>query len=129
MKRIIYRLSDEGPAAEGWLDYGDDYLIEKMVIAGEAIADAPGTLEELADLCDRHAGNRNNHEFVGAHRILAAILHQQLGRDAATKVMRAVAEYGGLDYASGCGIGRDETLAAWGDFGLQEPEHDWTLPE
>jgi len=89
------------------------------------------TLEELADLCDTQAADRNNHAFVGAHRMLAAILHQRLGRPAATMALRAVAERGGLDYASGCGIGEQSERAAWQDFGtgLAEPWHDWSLTD
>lgn len=84
------------------------------------------TLEELADLCDQNAASRNNHAFVGAHRMLAAILHQQVGRETAARLLRAVAEYGGLDYASGCGADAGED--AWGDFGLKDCWGDWKLP-
>lgn len=127
MKRTICRINEDGPAAEGYLDYGDEWKIEEMVAAGEAIVDAPATLEELADFCDQNAEGRNNHSFVGAHRILAAILHQQVGRDTATTIMRAIAEYSGLDYASGCGIGNHPEREAWADFNLPEPWKEWAL--
>jgi hypothetical protein len=80
------------------------------------------TLEEIADFSDQQAESKNNHDFTGTHRILAALLHQKLGREQATAIMREIAEYGGLDGMSGCGGESD----AFADFGIAE-RGNWEL--
>lgn len=80
------------------------------------------TLEEIADFSDTEAESRNNHAFVGTHRILTALLHTKLGREQATAIMREIAEYGGLDGMSGCGGEPD----VFGDFGIAE-HGNWSL--
>lgn len=107
---------------EPYLEYeGDSSLITEMVNDPP-----PPTLEELADFCDANAESRNNHDFVGSHRILAAILHKKVGRKTATAIMQEIAELGGLDGASGhwWGDGRE---AAFGDFGIKDCWGDWSL--
>jgi hypothetical protein len=81
------------------------------------------TLEELADLCDEQAEQRNAHEFVGSHRLMAALLHRKTGRDKATDIMRQIAEMGGLNGMNGIG-GR----GAFKEFGIAEPWKKWSLP-
>lgn len=81
------------------------------------------SLEEIADFCDIQAEARNGHAFVGAHRILAALLHRKLGREQATEIMKEIAEYGGLDGMSGCGGEPD----AFANFGIKGCWHDWKL--
>lgn len=83
------------------------------------------TLEEIADFSDGQAESRNNHEYCGTHRILAALLHRKLGREQATKIMREIAEYGGLDGMSGCGGEAD----AFADFGIEDCWKDWELED
>ena len=113
---------DESPHDKGYLDYKDEW--DEATTA--TIADV--TLEELADLCDRNAEQRNNHTFVGAHRVLASILFSTVGREAATRVMWEGACYGGLDYASGCGTG-GRHIAAWEVLGVEEPWKAWKLKD
>ncbi len=63
------------------------------------------TLEALADMLDDDAENRNCHDFIGAHQALAILLFQEVGRDAATSVMRRLANYFGLHGMNGRGSG------------------------
>ena|SRR5687767_2602305 len=81
------------------------------------------TLEQLADLCDGDAESSNNHSFVGAHRVLAALLHQQLGREQATRILFEIASHGGLDGMAGIG-GKNDAFA---DFGIKDCWADWKL--
>lgn len=80
-------------------------------------------LEELAELCDQGAEARNDHEYIGAHRLLAALLFRKLGREIATEIMFEIAEYGGLDYM----VGMDGQKPAYEDFGIKKPWYEWKL--
>lgn len=60
-----------------------------------------GTLEELVQLCDQHAESLNAHEFCGTHRLLGAVLFNQVGRKKATKILLDIARRGGLHRMSG----------------------------
>jgi len=117
-KRTIVLANDEGEGKEAqWFPvYADDWYTETK--------EGDISLEALADLCDGEAESRNNHEYVGAHRILAALFHQKLGREQATSLMREIAEYGGLDGMTGAG-GEDDAFA---DFGIKDCWRDWSLP-
>lgn len=86
----------------------------------------PATLENLAELCDLHAESRNNYDFIGVHRILAAILFAQIGREQATIIMREIAELGGLDGASGKYW--HPGGSAFDEFGIKPPWDEWSLP-
>jgi hypothetical protein len=83
------------------------------------------TLEHFADYCDRKAEARNNHEYTGAHRVLAALLHQQLGRDGATHLLHLIAEYGGLDRMVGVG----EITNDFAELGIPEGDVEWQLAD
>ena len=64
------------------------------------------TLELMAECLDHDAENRNAHDFACSHLGLAALLIQEVGREAATKLMRRLAGYGGLHGMTGvCGAG------------------------
>lgn len=79
------------------------------------------TLEELVHLCDQDAENINAHDFVGAHRLLGAVLYRQLGRETATVVMRDIAYRRGLHGMSGiCG-----TRDSYADLGVGQNGRDW----
>ncbi len=80
-------------------------------------------LEELADLCDHQAEARNDHEYVGAHRLLAALLFRKLGCEKATEIMFEIAEYGGLDYM----VGMDGQIPVYDEFGIKKPWYGWKL--
>ena len=80
-------------------------------------------LEELADLCDRQAEARNDHEYVGAHRLLATLLFKRVGCDKATEIMLEIAEYGGLDYM----VGMDGQKPVYEEFGIKKPWYEWKL--
>jgi len=101
-----------------WLTYAPgDY---------EVIEENPSpTLEELANFCDQNAESRNNHDFVGSHRLLAAMLIKQLGREIATDIMFEIAEYGGLDGASG--LYWQGGSSAFDDFGIEDCWVEWSL--
>jgi hypothetical protein len=117
-KTEMFRCYDEdGNSYLSYVPYGDRNE--------ELTSEQQTTLEQLADLCDQEAESENLHEYVGAHRILAALLHQQQGREQATRIMFAIAELGGLDGMNGVG-GKS---GAFADFGIQECWADWTLQE
>lgn len=64
------------------------------------------TLEAMTQMLDLCAEDCNAHDFVCVHRGLAAILMQEIGREAATKVMRRLVNYQGLHGLVGvCGEG------------------------
>lgn len=89
--------------------------------SGDDAADA--TIEDLADFCDLGAESANAHDFVGAHRLLAALLHKHCGREKATAVMREIAELGGLDEMNGvC-----EKPTGFEALGVAEPWKGWKL--
>jgi len=97
MGMTIVRVWDEdgkrGPLA--LLD--NDKRKQNEDVRDSAVEEGPTvSLEEIANLLDQDAENWNLHDFVGTHRCLAKLLHQQLGRDRATAVLKNVAEHGGL---------------------------------
>lgn len=113
-------------------DVGSDGITEYYIrpadrpYAGETVTDRKDfTLEELADYCDSHAEGRNAHDFVGAHRILAAYLHRELGRESATRLMLGIAQRDGVDGMAGvCG-----TDSCFEEFGIKDAWYDWKLPD
>lgn len=110
---IIWTTEDD----ETYLAYRDQFT------DGHEATDA--TLEMLANFCDQGAENTNAHDFVGSHRLLAALLFRRLGRETATAIMREIAELGGLDGMNGiCGAD-----SAYEELGLTEPWKDWELKE
>src|SRR6266849_483667 len=98
-KRTIVQVNDEeeGEAPVWFASYADEWNHKEMTEGKDIIKQPVLTLEELADFCDQEAESRNNHAYVGTHRILAALLHQKIGRAEATALMQEIAEYGGLD--------------------------------
>lgn len=114
VKQIIW-FEDDG---ERFLAYQDHYHPQ-----GDDASDA--TLEDLADFCDLGAESANAHDFVGAHRLLAALLHKHVGRQKATEILREIAELGGLDEMNGvC-----EKPTGFAALSVPEPWKDWHLPE
>jgi hypothetical protein len=53
-------------------------------------------LEQIADLLDQDAESENSHQLVGVHRGLAFLLHQNCGREIATRIFWDLATFGGL---------------------------------
>jgi hypothetical protein len=111
-----------------WIDYedGSDICIGYRYEHDEFDKIVPGpemTIENIADFCDLNAESRNNHSYVGVHRLLSAILHAQYGRENATKTIRTIAEYGGLDEMNELG-GSSQSFK---DFGIESPWNDWKL--
>jgi hypothetical protein len=83
------------------------------------------SLEQLADFCDEQAALCRHLDVVGAHRVLAALLARRLGRAHATRILREVAEFGGLDGLCGAGGAPD----AYGDFNVpRDRRAPWSLP-
>lgn len=75
------------------------------------------TLEAMAILLDNWAGNCNAHDFCGVHKLLALLLHQELGRTKATRIMRRLVNYEGLNGMDG--------VAGSGDPDLAKKELGW----
>jgi hypothetical protein len=119
-KKEIWRFTDEDDG-EVSLDYAWSYATKWDNIDKSPVL----SLEEVADFSDHEAEGRNNGSYVGAHRILAALLHRKLGREQATEVMREIAEYGGLDGMSGIGGEPD----AFADFGIKDDGGEWKLED
>jgi len=103
-KRQIVKMSDEDGGT--WIDYFSEY---ETVVDDNPVL----TIVELADMCDQNAESRNNHRFVGVHRMLAVILNDAVGRDDATVIMREIAEYGGLDGMKFDDFGMEPSFAKW----------------
>lgn len=105
-----------------WLTDRDYYNQEREPNPEEVTAEA------LAHMMDFNAENCNAHDFVGIHRGLAQILAQELGRDAATRVLRRLANYEGLYGMVGvCGSGDPES--AQRELGCKFDWSDWKLAE
>lgn len=116
-KLALWKYKDED--GDETIGYEEEWLTE------DADQNPSFTLEELADFSDQQAESRNNHAYVGTHRILAAVLHRMLGRKQATAIMREITEWGGLDGMSGCGGEED----AFTDFGIADCWKDWKLED
>lgn len=54
------------------------------------------TLDELVQYLDSDAEGANYHEFVGVHEWMGAAIKKFASEEVAIKVLRLVAEYGGL---------------------------------
>ena len=115
-KRKIVRLGTE---IENHLHYKDDKLYYPILDENPVL-----TLETLANFCDQEAESRNNHRFVGSHRILSALLFKQLGREKATIIMQEIAGYSGLDGMMGL---EQDVESAFDDFGLKDDWSEWEL--
>lgn len=109
-----------------WVDDGKDrFLAYRDEWNPEGIEATEVLLEELADFCDHGAENCNAHEYVGAHRLLATVLFRHVGRCIATKILRDIAEMGGLDAMNGvC-----EKTNSYSELGIPECWKDWALKE
>src|SRR3990167_978191 len=104
MKQLYMAREDDG--AE-WLTFTPEYAAHSREAKPEEV-----TLERMADLLDLKAEDINAHDFVCCHRGLAALLNQEVGREAATRVMRRIVNYEGLQGMVGvCGAG-DTKLAS-----------------
>ena len=128
MKREIVRVDYHDGSDEGLLAYADEVKDDPRttVMVGNV---APPTLEELADFCDQKAESMNAHEFVGTHRMLAAVLYRKLSRWMATEIIKEIAEQGGLPgmigmYGAPAILSWPETYES---YGITEPPLDWKL--
>lgn len=129
-RQQIVKVKDAEPTEtwDGWgLQYADDFTGENDLIDEYDLIDEHPIyiLEQVADFCDQNAESRINRDYCGTHRILAALLYQEVGHEQATKLLVAIAAYGGLDGMNGVGGEAD----AFEDFGIQDCWHDWKLPE
>jgi hypothetical protein len=87
------------------------------------------TLEAMADMLDMAAEDCNAHDFVNAHHAVAIILHQEVGREAATRVMRRLVNYEGLyGLVGSCGKGSKRTVERELKMSLYEMPQVWYLP-
>lgn len=95
--------------------------------ADNKVEDDPvADLKELADFCDQQAESRNNHRFVGTHRLMAVFFKARLGEDVATALMREIAERGGIDGMSGqYWSDADGDTSSFADFGIKDCWGEW----
>ncbi len=90
----LYMVHDNcgGEQSAEWLELSDeDYQGTSRLARDEEV-----TLEAMADVLDHDAENINAHDFVGAHRGLAALLHREIGRAGATEILRFLCDLRGL---------------------------------
>ena len=120
-QRTLYRITETEAKPTSYLSFEHEDIMPNEVCTVVDVSTV--TLEELADFCDREAESRNNHDYIGTHRILAAFLHRCLGRDTSTMLLLEIARYGGLDAMSGVG----RTRSAFAEFGIQDCWYKWTL--
>ena len=85
------------------------------------------TIEALASYLDQDAENINAHDYCGAHRRLAALLHQMIGHTRTWKVLWKLVEYRGLHGMVGvCGRGDPDAVAD--ELGLPRNDgEEWKL--
>ena len=115
MKNLVW--VDWKDGSDLCIGYSDDAKYGK-------ITEGPSmTLEMLADFCDQKAESCNAHEYVGAHRALAALLYRECQRVKATEIMRMIAERGGLNGMNGVFREKD----SFSEFGIKGPWNDWNL--
>lgn len=85
------------------------------------------SLEDVANFLDQHAESCNAHDYVPAHRAIAAVMLSEIGREAATRVMIRLAEFGGL-----AGIMGMDSLDVQDDFEAAYVQvsdwSNWSLP-
>lgn len=125
MRHEIFRITD--PAGFIVVATGEPvpYLTYDGKVYGEAKVVSTGgtdaTLEELVDLCDHDAEDRNAHDFCSIHRLLGAVLYRRFGRESATAAMLDIALLGGLQGMGGiCSKGD-----AFTELGVGKAGHDW----
>jgi hypothetical protein len=123
MKHEIYRLLDADNFCDAKTGEAIPYLSYDGKVYGDAKVLSRGgldaTLEELVQLCDHDAEDRNAHDFCGAHRLLGALLFRRYGRESAT--MREIAMFGGLQGMGGVCTEGD----AYKELGVGRAGHDW----
>jgi hypothetical protein len=124
-RQLVWVHDDEDPALDPrtFLGTDADWAVTESYV--RLATDPEPTLEQLADFCDEQAALCRHLDVVGAHRVLAALLHRRLGRTPATRLLQEIAEYGGLDGLCGAGGG----LGAFGDFNVPRDRRvPWALP-
>ena len=84
MKHQIYRVLDVNEVQDIKTGEAAPYLTYNGKVYGDAKVVSTGgsdaTLEELVQLCDQDAEDRNAHDFCSAHRLLGAVLFRCYGR-------------------------------------------------
>jgi len=116
MVRKLRMVTEDGSDC-WWLTDRDYYDQEREPLPEDVTAEA------LAHLMDHNAEQCNAHDFVCAHRGLAQILAQEVGREAATRILRRLVNYEGLHGLVGvCGTG--DVAAAERELGCSL--HDWS---
>jgi hypothetical protein len=106
-RTLVWVLNDPDDPAQGAHLYDTDEYDTRAPVQPEP------TLEQYANYADECSEQRNAHNFVGAHRVLAALLHAEAGRAGATRVLRTIAEYGGLDQMSPVDVGLPDNWKPW----------------
>ncbi len=100
-KRLIW-VCDENYATDlkgnpvPCLVYADKYTPKGRPARGDA------SIDEIAELCDQDAENKNRHDFCGVHAKLAQLmLKTGFNEEAVRLLMRDIAERGGLHGLNG----------------------------
>ena len=108
-------------------DIDESYLAYQEDMDGDRIDDNPTlSIEEIANFCDSKAEGRNNHDYVGLHRILAALLYKHVPTHTLS-IMKEIAEYGGLDAMNG--LWTDEFTSAHETLGVPDDWSEWLLKD
>jgi hypothetical protein len=123
--KINYVLAQEEGYEPSWTR--EDWLTDGDVVLSRD--ETQITLEELANICDSNVEQDNDCTgFTGQHRILAQLLFNQFGREAATKFMLTLAKYGGLSRT----IFVEDLVLSDGiyqELGIEQPWNDFVVNE
>jgi hypothetical protein len=104
------------------IEYDTNYVVEEL-------DKSRFSLEELSRQLDRQCENRNNHDMVKTHEVLAVFLYRTLGREKALELMWEIARNGGLDAMSGLHNSAGFELAYPEFFEDGFSNDDWKLPD
>lgn len=122
-ERRLWMVKQDDSSCERLAFYNLDFVDHKRPSNPE-----DETLERMADMLDMAAEDCNAHEFVNAHHALAVILHQEVGRNDATRIMRRIVNYEGLHGLVGvCGKGDEKTVESELKMDMRSMPQEWNL--
>jgi hypothetical protein len=112
MPKQLYMVKYDSDSAPTLRLEHDPYADESRPAKPEEI-----TLEAVAHMLDHDAENINAHDYVRCHAGLAALLLQEVGREAATRVFVRLAGFRGLHGMLGV-CGRTDPAVAEKELGV-----------
>ena len=125
MRKIVRVWDITNSESYSYLAYDND-MTSNVIGEKLLMSDVKPTLsiEELADFSDSNSEDRNNHDFTGLHRILAALLYKHVP-ESTLAIMKEIAESGGLDAMNGLWAG--QLTGAHETLGRPKNWSEWSL--